>query len=114
MSFLLHVLILLARSYHALSHLEDDSLITKLTPKEMKAIQIEPSFLPEPPQAPARESQTVATIDNAGYGKQLYKIEQTTGVFGDGDLGICSQIGTCCLRNTTRATFCENVLILCT
>ena len=80
----------------------------------MKAIQIEPSFLPEPPQAPARESQTVATIDNAGYGKQLYKIEQTTGLFGDGDLGICSQIGTCCLRNTTRATFCENVLILCT
>ena len=95
--------------YHALAHLIDDNLVQKVKPRMMTAIQIEEGAVPPPPQPAAGYSATVGAAK--GYGRELYKLEQTTGIFGE-EVGPCSKVGTSCLRNTTKAIFCENLVVV--
>ena len=100
------------QGYHALAHLIDDSLVSKVRPLEMTGIQIDAAQLPNPPAAPAVPG--AAGAINSGYGKQLYALAQTTGLCGDDESSPCAKWGTSCLRNTTRATFCENFIVIST
>ena len=96
--------------YHALAHLIEDSLVGQVEPREMTAIQIRPDNLPGAPNAPKEQVPAQQTI-NAGYGNALYMLQQTTGLLGD-DVSPLSKLGTTCLKNTVRAVFCENLIVV--
>jgi len=95
--------------YHALSHLLDDHIVSRVKPRMMTAVQIDADQVPPPPLPQSGRAPT--GVKSKGYGAELYVLEQTTGMCGD-DVSIFSKIGTTCLKNTTRAVFHENVLVM--
>jgi len=98
--------------YHALSHLVDDALVSKVKPRMMTAIQIDASAMPnsdlKPPDG-GKPQRRGSHSNNPGFGKQLYVLEQQTGLFGDAG-GVGAKFAP--IKNNIRACFCENLLVV--
>lgn len=97
--------------YHALAHLIDDNLVQKVQPLEMTAINVEAGKLPSSNLLPIENKRRSTHATNAGYGKQLYVLEQATGIFGE-EGGLLYKLGTSISKTVTRAVFCENLIVL--
>ena len=98
--------------YHALAHLIDDNLVKKVQPRLMSGIQIDADQMPAPPPEPSLASNLTDAHQAKGYGKQLYSIAHTFGLFGADEASTLSKLGTCCVENTARTVFCENLLVM--
>ena len=97
--------------FHALSHLVDDNLVCKVQPLEMTAISIADDKLPSSNLISIDEKRKSTHATNQGYGKQLYVVEQATGIFGE-EGSIFYKLGSSISKTTTRAVFCENLIVL--
>ena len=99
--------------YHSLAHLVDDALVSKVKPRMMTAIQIDPAAMPKSDVTRAEGDKTAGRrashSNNPGFGKQLYVLEQQAGLFGDSG-GVCGKLAP--VKNTVRACFCENLLVI--
>ena len=91
--------------YHSLAHLVDDALVNKVTPREMTAVKLDPSFNPD--AGIMTSTDTSASIIGEGLGKILYTVKDTVGLCGDGPL---RKFGSCIYRNTIEASFNENLI----
>jgi hypothetical protein len=97
--------------YHALSHLVDDNLVHKVQPLEMSAVSVAPDKLPSSNIIPVENKRKSTHAKNQGYGTQLYVVEQATGLFGE-EGSVFYKLGSGISKTTTRAVFCENLIVL--
>ena len=99
--------------YHSLSHLIDDALVTKVKPRMMTSISIDAAAMPdsgfEEPNWDGKQRGGAHAINNTGFGKQLYAIEQEAGLFGEAG-GVCRKVAP--IKNIVRACFCEHLLVV--
>ena len=94
--------------YHALSHLIDDSLVQKVSPLEMTGIQVDKDKVPDSGLMAVSNDKTDT---NEGFGKQLYVVNEQAGLFGE-ECGPLYKCGSSIAKFSTKAIFCEHLLIV--